>query len=100
MQAWLIFLVFGSQAEINRSEDYSIRRFGEVIEAYVKNEAMPPQEELISLRAKLILAERRWSDLKQVPLDSSGEEKKDATRVQVLKAAQAEMNYYQAKISR
>ena len=89
--------------EIVKSDDFSVRRFQEIVEANLKNNPKSPQESLISLRAKLILAEKRWSEIRDAKLDVNADaEKRDtvANRAQLLRASQAEMNYYQSKIER
>lgn len=63
-------------AEIIRADDFATRRFQEVIESYQKNQPKSLQEELISLRAHLVIAERKWSELQQTQAPSGSPNKK------------------------
>lgn len=89
----------GQTAPVN---DYSTRRFNEVIDAYLKGESASLQEQLISYRAKLVIAERRWAELRDYrDAEARPDAEKNTTgRSALLKAAQAEMNHYQIKIAR
>lgn len=53
-----------SAVEIVRPENYSIRRFQEIVQDAKPKDEKSPQEELISIRAKLVIAEQRLQDLK------------------------------------
>ncbi|MDB5038272.1 MAG: hypothetical protein JWQ35_1800 [Bacteriovoracaceae bacterium] len=89
------------EAELVKPEEYSTRRFQEVIDAFQKTRIKNIQEDLIALRAKLIIAERRWYELKEKRDATTPEaEKRELNRSQFLRAAQAEMNHYQTKIAR
>jgi hypothetical protein len=98
----LSILASPRQEENSIRPEYSTRRFNEVIDSYLKAEDITPQEQLISYRAKLVLAERRWNELKEVLPTENGQEpeKRDPTRLVMIKAAQAEMNHYQIKIAK
>lgn len=88
------------QVEIVPSEDYSTRRFAEVVATALETENLTPQERLISLRAKLVIAERQLQDLQnRRETAKSPQEHEEAPKIVHLRAAMARVDHYKLKIS-
>lgn len=89
--------------EIVRPESYSIRRFQEVIRQSSTDEEKSPQEELIAMRAKWVIAQQRLQDLKNryhqqqlaPPLNESA-----LVKEVHLRSAQAQVDHYAKLVER
>lgn len=85
--------------EIFRPEDYSIKRFSEVVAAAEEELNQPPQERLIALRARLAIAERKLSELQERrSRASTAQEREDAPKIIHLRAAEARVDHYRIRI--
>lgn len=85
--------------EIFRPEDYSIKRFSEVIASAEEELNLPPQERLIALRARLAISERKLSELQERRnRASTSQEREDAPKIIHLRAAEARVDHYRIRI--
>lgn len=75
-------------------EDYAIRRFGEVTEAYQASFPNSPQELLIRKRALLQIAEEKLAE--ERAREGAGG---PLSRKNLIRAAEAQVDYYQKVIS-
>ncbi len=82
------------QSEWRSPENPAVKRFQEVIESNLKNEAGDIQETLINLRARLALAEKRRDEI--VAQQAAEDQPK---KPQSLKSIQAEIDHYNKLIS-
>ncbi len=90
-----------SQPDIVPSEEYSIKRFSEVLETAVEDAEASPQEKLIALRAKLVIAERLYADMQSRRKNAAtAEERENAPRIVQLRAAEARIDHFQMLILR
>lgn len=88
-----------AQVELIPNQDYSIRRFAEVVEDAVEAEELTPQEKLIALRAKLVIAERELDEMEQKrELASTPQQREEAPKVVHLRAAKAKVDHYKISI--
>ncbi len=86
--------------EIVSPENYSVKRFQEVVAENLGNSAETPEEKLIEARARLVVAERRLQELRNA-LDNPSKEspKEEPPKPQALKAAEARVDHYRIKIA-
>lgn len=89
--------------EIIRPESYSIRRFQEIIQNANLTEEHTSQEQLISMRARLIIARQKLQDLKtrsaQQQLSANQNEAPQIKEVHI-RAAQAQVDHYAKLVDR
>ncbi|MBN8554499.1 MAG: hypothetical protein J0L93_03560 [Deltaproteobacteria bacterium] len=93
-----------SKVEIVRPETYAVKRFGEIVSNFQDRDELSPQEELISSRARLMIAQRKLSELQSPPRKTDGKSDvkidKGEMREVRMKAARAEIDHYQHLVSR
>ena len=85
-----------SQSELQNETPFEVRRFQEVIEAHQKNQPDTASEQLITLRARLVLAEKRFQDLETSKNTVTEGRLK---RPLEMKALKAEMDHYSKLIA-
>ena len=104
----MTLLLFGAQvapsasAKLVDPKEYAIKRFNEVVAASEEKENVPDLEKLISIRARLAIAERRLQDLKtttSTPATEDSKQKIESFKPQMLKAIEAEIDHYKRQIS-
>lgn len=78
-----------SPSEWKNPEDPSVKRFQEIIAAAIENEPDVLQEELISLRARLAIAERKKNEARD---DTAAESL--AKKPNFMRSLQAEIDHY------
>ena len=89
-----------AQLEIVSTQDYATRRFAEVISTAVAAQDANPQERLIALRARLVIAERQFSELKTKRTNAkSSQEKEESPKIVHIRAAESRVDHFQLKIS-
>ncbi len=86
-----------SQVELQSGEPEEVKRFQETIESYQRRQVGTVQEELITLRARLAIAQKRLVDLDTRP---AGEQEGHLKRPLEMKALKAEIDHYIKKIER
>jgi hypothetical protein len=88
------------RVEIVRPEAYAVKRFGEIVRVSQERQRPTPQEQLISYRASLIIAERKLTELKHPQkIEGKPEMKPEILEIR-LKGARAELDHYQHLVSR
>lgn len=88
---------FVSQAQIGTEMAPEIRRFQEVIDAHQRSQPETIQEQLITLRARLTLAEKR---LQALETSTTPQEEGHLKKPFEVRALKAEMDHYSKKIAR
>lgn len=89
------------QLEIVSPQDYSIKRFKEVVDQALESENDSAQEKLISYRARLVISERQLADLKDRRNSAqSPQQREEAPKLVHIRAAQAKVDHYRIKIGK
>ena len=89
---WICHVLLAQSDDTTRlvkPDAYAIKRFEEVVEAGRAEENLSPQERLISLRARLVIAERKLEDLSS----------STNPRASQMKAANARVDYFRKRVS-
>lgn len=85
------------EIELVKPEDYSVRRFQEVIENYQENAPQSTQDRLIRQRALLEITQSRLSQLKQKKVESNDDLGTSVNNLE--KALGAKIDHHQKKIA-
>jgi hypothetical protein len=81
--------------ELLSSQDYSVKRFQEVIAEEVEKQNQSRQEKLISLRAKLAIAERKLDEIsRRRALAATPQEIEEAPKTIHVRAARSRVDHY------
>ncbi len=96
----LLLIAAENQVEIVSPQDYSIKRFKEVIDIAMESENDSPQEKLISYRARLVIAERQLADLKDRRNNAqTPQQREEGPKLVNIRAAAAKVDHYRIKVS-